>query len=112
MEKKLIYLVYQTDAWHSVETRKLVYIGENLEETIRKMTISILDMEEWQTEWRTFVRLSASLRVGTTTASEALTVLYEITTWNGERLSSGGSSSVKALRKEQCTLSLKMKRCG
>lgn len=48
----------------------------------------------------------------TMAAAEALTVLYEITTWNGERLSSGGSSSVKALRKEQCTLSLKMKRCG
>ena len=42
MEKKLIYLVYQTDAWHSVETRKLVYIGENLEETIRKMVENIL----------------------------------------------------------------------
>ena len=33
---------YQTDAWHSVETRKLVYIGENLEETIRKMVENIL----------------------------------------------------------------------
>ena len=33
---------YQTDAWHSVKTRKLVYIGENLEETIRKMVENIL----------------------------------------------------------------------
>ena len=33
---------YQTDAWHSVETRKLVYIGKNLEETIRKMVENIL----------------------------------------------------------------------
>ena len=45
MEKKLIYLVYQTDAWHSVETRKLVYIGENLEETIRKM-VDFLSLTE------------------------------------------------------------------
>lgn len=45
MEKQLIYLVYQTDAWHSVETRKLVYIGENLEETIRKM-VNFLPLTE------------------------------------------------------------------
>ena len=45
MEKKLIYLVYQTDAWHSVETRKLVCIGENLEETIRKM-VDFLSLTE------------------------------------------------------------------
>lgn len=45
MEKKLIYLAYQTDAWHSVETRKLVYIGENLEETIRKM-VDFLSLTE------------------------------------------------------------------
>jgi hypothetical protein len=45
MEKKLIYLVYQTDAWHSVETRKLFYIGENLVETIRKM-VDFLSLTE------------------------------------------------------------------
>ena len=28
MEKKLVFLVYQTDAWHTVKTRELVYIGE------------------------------------------------------------------------------------
>ena len=45
MERKLIYLAYQTDAWRSVETRKLVYIGENLEETIRKM-VDFLSLTE------------------------------------------------------------------
>lgn len=45
MERKLIYLAYQTDAWHFVETRKLVYIGENLEETIRKM-VDFLSLTE------------------------------------------------------------------
>jgi len=30
MEKKLVFLVYQTDAWHTVKTRELVYIGENM----------------------------------------------------------------------------------
>ena len=55
MEKKLIYLVYQTDAWHSVETRKLVYIGENLEETIRKMVdfLSLTEEDAKQlSQWR------------------------------------------------------------
>ena len=36
MEKKLIFLVYQTDAWHTVE---------NLEETIRKM-VDFLSLTE------------------------------------------------------------------
>ena len=45
MERKLIYLAYQTDAWHSVETMKLVYIGENFEETIRKM-VDFLSLTE------------------------------------------------------------------
>lgn len=55
MEKKLIYLVYKTDAWHSVETRKLVYIGENLEETIRKMVdfLSLTEEDAKQlSQWR------------------------------------------------------------
>ena len=55
MEKKLIYLVYQTDAWHSVETRTLVYIGENLEETIRKMVdfLSLTEEDAKQlSQWR------------------------------------------------------------
>ena len=53
MEKKLIYLVYQTDAWHSVETRKLVYIGKNLEETIRKMVdfLSLTEEDAKQRGW-------------------------------------------------------------
>lgn len=32
MEKRLVFLVYQTDAWHTVKTRELVYIGENMED--------------------------------------------------------------------------------
>ena len=46
---------YQTDAWHSVETRKLVYIGENLEETIRKMVdfLSLTEEDAKQlSQWR------------------------------------------------------------
>ena len=55
MEKRLIYLAYETDAWHTVETRKLVYIGENLEETIRKM-VDFLSLTKEDTkqlrQWR------------------------------------------------------------
>lgn len=55
MERELIYLAYQTDAWHSVETRKLVYIGENLKETIRKMVdfLSLIEEDAKQLrQWR------------------------------------------------------------
>lgn len=55
MEKKLIFFVYQTDAWHTVETKKLVYIGENLEETIRKMVdfLSLTEEDAKQlSQWR------------------------------------------------------------
>lgn len=45
MEKKLVFLVYQTDAWHTVKTRELVYIGENMEETIRIM-VDFLSLTE------------------------------------------------------------------
>lgn len=45
MEKKLVFLVYQTDAWHTVKTRDLVYIGENMEETIRIM-VDFLSLTE------------------------------------------------------------------
>lgn len=45
MEKRLVFLVYQTDAWHTVKTRELVYIGENMEETIRIM-VDFLSLTE------------------------------------------------------------------
>lgn len=41
----MFFLVYQTDAWHTVKTRELVYIGENMEETIRIM-VDFLSLTE------------------------------------------------------------------
>lgn len=29
MQKGLIYLFYRTDAWHSINSKELIYIGEN-----------------------------------------------------------------------------------
>jgi hypothetical protein len=34
METRLIYLVYRTDEWHSLASRELVYIGEDMEDII------------------------------------------------------------------------------
>lgn len=62
MEKKLIYLAYQTDAWHSVKTRTLVYIGENLEETIRKMVDFLLLVEEDAKQLRQWRQTSCNNR--------------------------------------------------
>ena len=30
-------MVYRTDAWHSCNSRELVYIGENLDDTIAQL---------------------------------------------------------------------------
>jgi len=40
-----IYLVYRTDAWHSCNSRELVYIGENLDDIIAQL-ISYRGMDE------------------------------------------------------------------
>lgn len=34
MNKKEIFLVYRTDAWHSISSKELIYIGEDLEAII------------------------------------------------------------------------------
>ena len=37
METRPVILAYQTDSWHTVDTRELVYIGENLEDIIAQL---------------------------------------------------------------------------
>ncbi|MDY3936748.1 MAG: hypothetical protein SOZ07_08905 [Prevotella sp.] len=37
METKWIFLVYRTDEWHSISSKELVYIGEDLEDIIFKL---------------------------------------------------------------------------
>lgn len=37
METKVIYLVYRTDEWHSLASRELVYIGEDMEDIIAQL---------------------------------------------------------------------------
>lgn len=37
MERKIIYLVYRTDPWHSLNSRELVYIGEDMEVIIAQL---------------------------------------------------------------------------
>ena len=37
METRLIYLVYRTDEWHSLASRELVYIGEDMEDIIAQL---------------------------------------------------------------------------
>ena len=37
MSTQWIYLVYRTDAWHSYNSRELVYIGENLDDIIAQL---------------------------------------------------------------------------
>ena len=37
METRLIYLVYRTDEWHSLVSRELVYIGEDMEDIIAQL---------------------------------------------------------------------------
>ncbi len=39
MEIHVIYLVYRTDEWHSLASRELVYIGEDMEDTIAQLTV-------------------------------------------------------------------------
>lgn len=93
------------------QINKFVELQTNVPFTMHNI-YQVLNMEVWQTEWRMFVKLFVSLQVRTTIALEVLTILYEITNWYGEKLSSGDSLGARALRKEQCTLSLRMKRCG
>jgi hypothetical protein len=37
MEIKIVYLVYRTDSWHSLNSRELVYIGEDMEVIIAQL---------------------------------------------------------------------------
>ena len=37
METRLIYLVYQTDEWHSLASRLYIYIGEDMEDIIAQL---------------------------------------------------------------------------
>ena len=37
MEIKIVYLVYRTDPWHSLNSRELVYIGEDMEVIIAQL---------------------------------------------------------------------------
>lgn len=57
MERKTIILVYQTDAWHSTDSRMLVYIGENMEDIIAQLTahrgMTADDAQEIRRQWQT-----------------------------------------------------------
>ena len=39
MEIHVIYLVYRTDEWHSLASRELVYIGEDMEDIIAQLMV-------------------------------------------------------------------------
>lgn len=39
MEIHVIYLVYRTDEWHSLSSRELVYIGEDMEDIIAQLMV-------------------------------------------------------------------------
>ena len=39
MKTKVIYLVYRTDEWHSLASRELVYIGEDMEDIIAQLIV-------------------------------------------------------------------------
>lgn len=33
----MVYLVFRTDKWHSIESRELVYVGDDLESSIAQI---------------------------------------------------------------------------
>lgn len=58
-----IYLVYRTDAWHSCNSRELVYIGENLDDIIAQLIAYRGMNEDYAKEIRSSCKHSATTEI-------------------------------------------------